>query len=152
MNHKAVVYRNLKNNKGSAIVYAVMVFLLVSIFAATVVSLFGNNLNQAKHQEYSIEAYYLSYSGVQMAFTSLVANENELFDDIKDGTVASLSEDDIAFGNGTVDIVVTKSTDANYMGWIKIVSTGTLDLNNISRTRTLYIDPSNQKNVVWKEF
>lgn len=87
-----------------------------------------------------------------MAFTSLIANENELFDDIKNGTVASLSENDIAFGNGTVDIVVTKSTDANYTGWIKIVSTGTLDLNNISRTRTLYIDPSNQKNVVWKEF
>lgn len=145
------VQKYINNRSGVAMVYAIIVLVLVAIFATTVSAIFGNNLKQAKVQEHSVEAYYLAYSGVQMAFTALIADDNTLFDQIKDGTVASLSENDVPFESGTIDITVTKSTETNYPGWIKITATGTVTENNISRTRTVYIDASNQKNVVWQE-
>jgi type II secretory pathway component PulK len=141
----------ISNKNGSAIVYVLFIFLIIVIFSTIVITLFDNNLKQATREEKSIEAYYLAYSGNQMAFTALIDNDNELFDQIKDGSVSSFSESDIDFGEGEIDISVTLSTETNYNGWIKIVSTGTLNESNISRTRTMYIDPSNQKNVVWKE-
>lgn len=139
------------NRSGSAIAYAVIVFVLVAMFATMVVSLFENNLNLAKHQEHTVEAYYLAYSGIQMAFTALIADDNALFDQIKDGTLASLNQNDIPFETGTIDIEVTRSTEANYPGWVKITATGTVTANNTSRTRVVYIDPLNQKNTAWNE-
>jgi len=145
------INKKLNNSKGSALVFVLLTFLIIVLFSTTVITLFNNNLKQATREEDSIQAYYLAYSGAQMAFTSLIDNDNELFNQIKDGTISSLSENNIDFGNGEIDIEVTLSNETNYNGWIKIVSTGTLDESNVSRKRTIYIDSSNQKNVVWKE-
>lgn len=147
---KRSLLRHIKNQRGFTFVFTLLILIMSMIFVSTVFTVYSGNLRQTKHQEHYMEAYYLAYSGVEMAFTALIADENELFNEIKNGTTTSLTEEDIAFEDGSVDIEVTKSNDANYVGWIKISSTGTLGSYDISRTRTLYIDPSNQKNTVWK--
>lgn len=150
MKKRVVLSGFLKTNKGSALMMAVIIMMVVSVLTTMVFTLYNNNLKQAKQQEHYIEAYYLAYSGVEMAFAALREDSAELFEEIKD-TETPLTEEDIHFGNGTIDVSVTISDEANYMDWIKITATGTLNESNVSRTRTLYIDPSNMKNAVWKE-
>jgi hypothetical protein len=160
MNNGVLIYKKFKHIKGSALVYTLIVFMMASIFGTIVISVFNNNLLQTKNQEHHAEAYYLAYSGIEMAFSALIADENDLFNKIKNGNITTLdsrtdpntdkTDGHILFQTGYIDFIVTRSNETNYVGWIKIVSTGTLKSNNVSYMRTLYIDPSNQKNVVWK--
>lgn len=147
-----------RNKKGVALFYAIIVLLVISILTSAVLLSFSSNLNQIVFQKNYAEAYYLSYSGVQMAFAALTANDlvgqpNDLFNQLKTGAVPSLSQQDIAYGNGVVDIDVTLVDDpaSAYDGWIRIQSTATLSTNNLSVTRILYIDPNDQKNTAWKD-
>ncbi len=148
--HKKSIGGIVSNNKGAGLATVIVMLFVVMVFVAIITDLFFSNIGMAHYQEDSMEVYYLAYSGVQMAFTALIADDNELFDGIKDGDIAELTESDIIFENGTIDLYVTKSTEADYLGWIKIISTGKLNLNDVEQTRTVYIDPLDQKNVVWK--
>ncbi len=141
----------LKKRKGSALATAVIVFLIVSIFGAIVLSVSNQNLLESKHQESSTEAYYLAYSGIQMAFSALIEDSNDLMDEVVGGAV--FTQNDIDFGNGTVDVTVSlvNGSPVAYDGWVAISATGTLDSGNFSRSRVLYIDPQNQKNTAWRE-
>lgn len=140
-------YLQRRNNRGSALVFIVIAFLIVTILASSVLFIFNTNLKQAKHQEYSLEAYYLAYSGVEMAFSAITENSNELLNQIING--ATFTEDDIDFGRGKIDIVAAKTEETNFLDWIKISATGTLDSNNQSYTRSMYVNPSNTNDFVW---
>lgn len=144
---RAAKFNNSRN--GSALVFIIIVLLIVAIFSSSILFMFNSNLRQAKHQQDSMEAYYLAYSGVEMAFSAITANSNALIEDLIDGTESSLNENDIDYGEGYIDIEVVKSTDANFEDWIKITSTGTLKRNNHSYTRTMYVNPSNINDFVW---
>jgi len=151
--------RSLKNRKGSAMVLAIIVFLIVMIFGTSVTMIFSNNLNQAKRQEYMAEAYYLAYSGIELAFSSLSAPDadedpNEYFNYLSlHGSLPTgiYNPQTISHGRGTITIEVDRidDTDSVYNGWIRIESTGTLTSNGISRTRVIYIDPEDTRNTFW---
>jgi redox-regulated HSP33 family molecular chaperone len=85
-----------------------------------------------------------------MAFTALNAEDQTRLDKVVDDG-AILIDDDISFGNGTIAVTVKNSTNTDYTGWVMITATGTLAEYNVSRTRTMYFDPENQNDMVWKE-
>jgi len=132
--------------------------MVISILTSAILLTFSANFNQINHQKNYAEAYYLAYSGVQMAFGALIADDdsgdpNDLFNQFKNGTISQLTQDDITYGSGSIDILVTKINDANsnYNGWIMIESTATLSQNGYSLTRIFYVDPNDQKNTAWKD-
>jgi hypothetical protein len=154
-NEVRMIYR--KNKNGAALAYAIVVLLVISIFTVSIMSIFSNNLNQVEYQKHYTQAYYLAYSGVEMAFSALIAEDashvpNHLFNQLKNGTITLLTQNNIAYGDGLIDIraEIVNDTTSSYNGWIKITSTGTLNANNFAVTRILYIDPLDQQNTVWK--
>lgn len=151
-------YPVLRRKNGVALVYAVIVLLVVSILTSAILLTFSANLNQINRQKNYSEAYYLAYSGVQMAFAALIANDdtgvpNDLFNQFVNGTISHLSQDDIVYGNGVIDISVDMIDDnaSNFDGWIMIQSTATLSQGGFTLTRIFYVDPYDQKNTAWQD-
>lgn len=150
--------RVIHSKKGVALVYAVIVLMVISILTSAILLTFSANFNQINHQKKYAEAYYLAYSGVQMAFGALIADDdtgmpNDLFNKFKNGTVSQLTQENIAYGSGEIDISVIKVNDSasNFNGWIMIQSTATLSQSGFTLTRIFYVDPYDQKNTAWKD-
>lgn len=145
---------NWKRRQGGALALVVMVLFVVSAFSAIVLMLFRSNLDMTMRQNRNTEAYYLAYSGAELAYAALAADGNQIFNQIKNGTVTSRSQT-ISASNGSISVVATRvNTGSSYYSqyplWIMITSTGTLTNGGLSRTRILLIDSSDPKNIVWK--
>lgn len=139
-------------NRGSALVYVFVIIIALSVLTMTILSILASNTKQAQYQQDSMEAYYLAYSGVQMAYSALLANNNAKMNELTRTTnpVAEERQTGISYGNGKITVVAIESTDAGYEGWILITAVGTLDRNNMQYTRSMYFDPSNPIDMVWK--
>ena len=64
------------SKKGSALLYVFVIIIVLSVLTMTILSILASNTKQAQYQEDSMETYYLAYSGVQMAYSALLANSN----------------------------------------------------------------------------
>lgn len=140
------------NNKrqGSAFAFVLIAFMIISIIGSSILFIFNNNLKQAKLQQDSLEAYYLAYSGVEMAYAALLSKKPNGDLKLKDLDSNELVENNINYGNGTINILAKKSERENFENWIEITSTGILSRNNLSYTRTLYFDPDNPIDMIWE--
>jgi type II secretory pathway component PulK len=138
--------------KGSALVYIFVIIIVLSVLTTTVLSILASNTRQVQYQQDKMEAYYLAYSGVQMAYSALLANSNAKMTELTRTTnpVAEQRQTNTSFGNGKITVVAKLSADTGYEGWIIITSTGTLDLNGVQYTRIMYFDPANPVDIVWK--
>lgn len=146
--------KEIRNNKreGSALAFVIIAFMIISIFAFSILNLFNANLKQTKYQQDALEAYYLAYSGAEMALASLVDSSSEVNGNLKkltNNTISELKESNISFGNGKITVISKKTTEANFDGWIQIESTAILNKNNQKYTRILYFDPKNPIDMVW---
>jgi len=141
---------SIDNEKGGTLIFIIMIFMVVAILLASVQTVFMANLRQAKVQEEDIEAYYLAYSGVEMAFSALIDNSFALMNNLKNGTVASYTENNINLGDGEIDVVAVKTSDTGFTGWIKITATATVNATGNTYTRTMYFDPKDVTKKVWK--
>lgn len=140
----------LKNRQGSALVFILIAFLIISILSTSIINLFSNNLKQAKYQQDSLQAYYLAYSGAELAFAALLDNSEVNLKKLVNKTVSELKEENISFGKGKITVVSKLTNEENFDGWIEITSTGTLDKNNLSYKRTMLFDPKNPVDIYWK--
>ena len=116
------MYRYLKNQKGAALVWSIIVLLVLSILG---VALLNISLSEAKHSIYSqrkVQAYYLAMSGVEAGFTKAknitsknTANEiaTEASSQINSGSIS-----------GTGNYVVSFAAIGD--SGLKITSTGTV--------------------------
>lgn len=143
----------MTNETGGTLAFVVILLMVLSVLVASVLLLFNNNLKQAKLQEDNMEAYYLAYSGVEMAYAALLADSNEKLKELTRLTspVASHVTNNVAVGGGEVDLIAVKSTDVGFEGWIKITSTATLTKNGQTYTRILYFDPADPTKKVWSD-
>lgn len=140
----------LNESKGGTLVFILMILMVVGILLAAIQAVFVGNLNQAKSQEEDVETYYLAYSGAEMAYAALINNSFELMNRLKNNTVSSYTENDIALGNGTIDVSAIKSTDSGFVDWIKITSIATMNDTGETYTRIMYFDPADVSKKVWK--
>lgn len=141
----------IKEERGAALMYVLLMLLVLTIFTGSALTIFSSNLKQAKYQQDSVEAYYIAYSGVEMAFAALMADSKAKTNDLVASTDPNFkfSEDDIALGNGTVNIVASKSSDAGFEGWIKITASAVLTRNNQTYVRSMYFNPADPNETVW---
>ncbi|WP_312702230.1 hypothetical protein [Sedimentibacter sp.] len=136
--------------KGSALAFVLVGFLIISIIGSSILFIFNTNLKQAKGQQDSLEAYYLAYSGAEMAYSSLLTKTGSKYkyeEITKDGK--TLTENNIVYGNGKINVVAKKSNNDDFKDWIVITSTSTLDRNGVTYTRKLYFDPENHVDMIW---
>jgi type II secretory pathway component PulK len=145
------------NNKrqGSAFAFVLIAFMIVSIIGSSILFIFNSNLKQAKRQQDSMEAYYLAYSGAEMAYASLMTIESSgtfrnkyKFKRITDNN-ETFTENNIVYGNGKISVIAQKADEENFENWVEITSTAILNKNNLTYTRTLYFDPDNPVDRVW---
>ena len=138
--------------KGSALIYVFIIIIVLSLLTTTILSILASNTKQAKYQQDNIEAYYLAYSGVQMAYSALLANNNAKLTELTRTTnpVAEQRQTNIPYANGTITVVAKESADAGYENWIIITAVGTLSRNGLQYTRSMYFDPDNPVDTVWK--
>lgn len=147
------IKQQLNQEQGGLLAFVVIMLMVVSIIVASVLFMFNSNLKQAKLQEDNMEAYYLAYSGVEMAYAALLADSNEKLKELTRLTspVASHVTNNVAIGGGEVDLIAVKSTDVGFENWIKITSTATLSRNGQTYTRILYFDPADPTKKVWSD-
>lgn len=122
----------------------------------SVLFVFDNNFLQSRSQEHRIEAYYIAYSGIEMAYSALIANSEAKLKELTRATapVSQHTQTGLVIGDGKVDLVAKLATDPNFDGWVIITAKATLDKNGFSYTRSLLFDPSDPTNPskrVWKD-
>lgn len=135
-------------NRGSALVYIIIILLVISVLSLSMAQIFNANLKQTKHLQNSLEAYYLAYSGALIGYEALLANSNAKLDSLVNGT--AISPATVEFDNGKSIISAEVSTDANLEDWIKITSIATLNTKGDIYTRVMYFNPSDPLNVLWE--
>ena len=138
------------NNKrrGSALAFVIVMMMVIGLLSFSMASVFNSNLKQAKYQQDSQEAYYLAYSGALIAYEALLANGYTKLYVLTGG--GTLPAQDMTFDNGDAIVTAVVSSDTNFEGLIKIVSTANLTRNNFKYTRTMYFDPDNPLDILWK--
>jgi type II secretory pathway component PulK len=163
------IMKVLKNKKGAALIAVIIVFVVVMILSTSMFVIFSNNLKQVKAQEYNTQAYYLALSGIELGFSSLMAEDEStgdmLYESFKwdNGTYADIDDDlnnKLTSGDfplsDTVDVkgnnINITITPVNNGGKreIKIQSLGTLNSTGDTETLTLVIDAENILNRRWE--
>ncbi len=138
----------MRKRKGSFLVFSLLIFTILILFMSVVLHLLNTNNQQIKLQEQKMEAYYLAYSGAELAKEALFKNNNELFNKIR-ADKNKIYDEDLILDNGEIKIIAKQSTDENYPGWIEINSISTLNDTEITYTRILYINPEDPGEQVW---
>ena len=137
------------NRQGSAYAFVLVAFLIISILGSSILFIFNTNLKQAKLQQDSLEAYYLAYSGAEMAYASLmtITGGKYKFTGLTDSN--EFAENNISYGKGKINITAKKSDNEKFENWIEITSTAVLVRNDVSYTRTLYFNPDDPFDMIW---
>ncbi|SFH47745.1 hypothetical protein SAMN05192551_101129 [Tindallia magadiensis] len=115
---KRIAYR-LKNNKGIALVYVLMAFLVLMIFMSSVVFIFSTNHKQAIRQDDHMRAYYLALSGIDVTKSTLLMplyvedeEEKNMMDKMKsDGPI--YIDDSLEIDGEDIEISVEFDEDRN---------------------------------------
>lgn len=156
MFNEAIKFNNKR--KGSAIVWAIILFTIIVILATSIIFIARQNTVETVGQEQRIRAYYLSLSGIEIGYAALMAPDSSpgpkyinRFDaskanvtntqTIKDGST-TIGKVDITIGNVTVD----------GKRWIQVKSVGTLAGSNVSVSSSLRIDSSNYDIIIRDQF
>lgn len=137
-----------KKRTGAAMVFVIILMMVVGILSMSMATVFSSNLRQTKFQQDSLEAYYLAYSGALVVYEALLDDYNKIYELTEDG--GTLDTQYLSFDNGDAIVTAVLSTDTNFEDLIKIVSTATLSKNNFEYTRTMYFDPANPLDILWK--
>lgn len=139
----------LRKRKGSILAFILIILVIVSLLGTSILSLFSTNLKQAKQQQDSLQAYYLAYTGVELAYAALLDDATKLKQITNDKK--ELVENIVDFGDGKINVKSKLTTMANFDGWVEITSTGTLNKNNLLYKRTMLFDPANPVDTYWKD-
>lgn len=132
------IIKIIRSNEGSILVFVLMVFLFVFIATMSVLYLNNTNTKQVVSQRDSLHAYYIAYSGIEIGYAALMADNEELLTEIIDNEPHTLSQEDIKYGKDNKDTI---SIDIEYTPddkTVTIVSTGIHNDSNRSTTLTMF--------------
>jgi type II secretory pathway component PulK len=143
---KRLSWLKIHKRSGSALVTVMIIFAVLMIMSATIMTLFSTNLKQSKYQEDKLRSYYLAQSGIELGYASLMTVVSTP-PDVKfissftgAGNIGKVMTDTIDLSDGTVVLTIQSMTDADGKVWISITSVGTLTGTNIStRTRMKFM-------------
>ena len=132
----------IRSNEGSILVFVLMIFSVVFIVSMSVLYLNMTNTRQVKAQRDSLRAYYIAYSGIEIGYAALMADNEELLKKIIKDNPHKLSTKDPGYGDikygkdnkDTISIDIEYTPDDNN---ITIISKGTHNDSNSSTTLTM---------------
>ena len=128
----------IRSNEGSILVFVLMVFLFIFIVSMSVLYLNMTNTRQIVSQRDSMHAYYLAYSGVEIGYAALIADNEELLKEIIAKSPHTLTQNGIKYGKDNkdnIDINIEYTPDDKN---ITITSIGTHNDSNRSTTLTMF--------------
>lgn len=140
----------IKSNTGSALMTVIIIFITLILLTISIVYLMQSNLKQARHQENMIEAYYLSYSGIEIGYAALVDNDDQLLNEFINKKTNRLEEKGLKFGEGEIDIIISNDETVEDEIWIKITSTGKLKDSNTSYSMSMSFLADNKTFRKWE--
>ena len=140
-----------KRSQGGLLAFVLLAFLAISVFSLSILFVFNNNFKMAKYQGDSMEAYYVAYSGVEIAYAALLSNSSAKLIELTRTLhpVSEHTENDLLIGNGTVDIIAKITQDTGFENWVKITAVATMNQTGAIYRRTMYFKPSDPTNIVW---
>ncbi len=158
-----VKLKPLRNCKGAALATVLMVFVVLIILSISVMTLFGANLKQAKHQELRTQAYYLAMSGIDLGVSALMqedADDNTLLDEflwdsvaypdiVLDLSMKPVLTHEINFGNDTVILTISALNSIGKRE-VKVHALATLHGSNVSNTLTFIFEAENPLSHRWE--
>ena len=126
----------LKNRRGSIFAFVSVLLAIVAIFTTTIIFINMSNLRQVITQEERMKAYYLAYSGADMAYAALFKIDSytrkSIFDTFNNNDVEIGPEEIDLDKDGHITVVVNYDSERKT---VTITSTGTYRPSN--RTVTL---------------
>ncbi len=138
------------NEKGSALVTVILVLVVVTISVASMVALFNNNLNQIVYQEDSMRAYYIARSGIELAYSALMTEGEDLLNTFKTGgtnaaQTLQIDGGTMPLGEGNVAVSIARCVNPTGASdiWVQIESVGTLSDPAISSRMRLRFNVDN---------
>lgn len=140
-----------KEEKGAALAWTLIVFVVMTILASSILFIVQQDIREVVMQEKRIKTFYIAQSGVELSYAALTQNDNEYFDKMVDNTVTSLM-DEIEIYDGVTLIgkaavsIVPVTIDGKK--WIKIESIGTLTGDTVTVKTIMRIDSTNIMNVI----
>lgn len=98
--------------KGAGLVYVIMIMMIVSIMAVTIVQLSMTNTRQSVVQEQSLRAYYVARSGAELTY-EVLATDPVFINTLRTSSIGApaYSQNDFVIGNGKVNIVILPSEE-----------------------------------------
>lgn len=140
-----------KEEKGAALAWTLILFVVMTILATSIMFIVQQDLREVVMQEKRIKTFYIAQSGVELSYAALMQNENEYFNKMVNDTVVSLVDEiDVYDGEAVVGKAAVTVTHEMIDGkkWIKIVSIGTLTGETMTVRTVMRIDSTNIMNVI----
>lgn len=136
------IIKIIRSNEGSILVFVLMVFLVIFIVSMSVLYLNETNTKQVAAQRDSLHAYYIAYSGIEIGYAALMADNEQLLKKIINDSPHTLSTKDPKYGDikygkdnkDTISIDIEYTPDDKN---ITIISKGTHNDSNRSTTLTM---------------
>lgn len=141
----------LKEEKGAALAWTLILFVVMTILATSIMFIVQQDLREVVMQEKRIKTFYIAQSGVELSYAALMQNENEYFNKMVNDTVVSMVDEiDVYDGETVVGKAAVTVTPEMIDGkkWIKIVSIGTLTGETMTVRTVMRIDSTNIMNVI----
>jgi len=147
-----MIKRKDQNEEGFVLIAVLIVMVALSILFLAVINLTNTNSKQLDMQEDHMRAYYLSKSGIDIAYAALMKNDKNGVQNIKDiidGKTAKL-ESELELPNttdpiGTVTINV-KLVDKE----VRISAFAQLENSQSTSTLVLYVDKDDFNKTRWE--
>lgn len=137
----------LKNRRGSALAFVIIILLVVFILLSSVFVLSQSNTRQVAAQEQGIHSEYIARSGAEAMFEFLINDATRLsqYDTWTNPYIKDLTID---FTEGDAVVTVEK-TSRDGRKRVKITSLGEADGTNMTRKAVLEFDLDGYTNIKW---
>ena len=147
------ISKKLNNKRGSGLITVIYIMVIVVIFVTSIGTMFSNNLKQIVVQEKNMEAYYLSLSGIDIAMSALMQEDEDddtllglQFNPANSNTISK--NDTLTVDTGDIDVSITSSIKDS-VRWVKIVSIGKLNGGRGNNTTILEFQADNPEVQRW---
>ena len=141
----------LKNRRGSIFVFVSVILSIVAIFTTTIIFINMSNTRQVISQEEEIKAYYLAYSGADMAYAALFKIDSytrkSIFDTFNNNDVEIGPEEIDLDKDGHITVVVNYDSERKT---VTITSTGTYRPSNRAVTLKMSFNVNFPDTKLWE--
>lgn len=141
----------LMKENGSALAWSLIVFVVMTILATSILFIVNQDLREVVMQERRIKTFYVAQSGIELSYAALMQDDNAYFEKLVMGTVIDLSDEIEVYDGATLigtAAVTVQPVVVNGKAWIKIESIGTLVGESMQVKTVMRIDTTNIMNVV----